>query len=235
MRDRGFTLMELLVVVAIIALLLAIGMPVYRKVKETACSVICRSNLRQIGLALEMYQDDNDCFGPFLGENPPLDANGYLAETPEEMVGPYIGGDWEIWHCPADKKNEVREVWWGGKDSKYWLVPPAHLPEEATKISYVWSEYALRGAHKDQGAPTPPWEKVPYHTINEPILADGKRMLNVWDWEKTFSGLEEDLWRSSLDQSHGSGKYHKVHLLFSDPSIELVTCDETTLKSLPRF
>ncbi len=55
---RGFTLIELLVVIAIIAVLLAILMPAMRKIKETAREVACKSNLRNIGLAVQMYLDD---------------------------------------------------------------------------------------------------------------------------------------------------------------------------------
>jgi len=55
---RGFTLIELLVVIAIIAILLAILMPAMRKIRETARETVCKSNLRDIGLAVQMYLDD---------------------------------------------------------------------------------------------------------------------------------------------------------------------------------
>jgi len=57
---KGFTLIELLVVIAIIAVLLAIIMPAMRKVRETAKETICKSNLKNVGLGLLMYLDDND-------------------------------------------------------------------------------------------------------------------------------------------------------------------------------
>jgi prepilin-type N-terminal cleavage/methylation domain-containing protein/prepilin-type processing-associated H-X9-DG protein len=57
---RGFTLIELLVVIAIIALLLAILMPALALVKEQAKQISCRSNLRQVGLTLYLYLQDND-------------------------------------------------------------------------------------------------------------------------------------------------------------------------------
>ncbi len=65
MKDRkGFTLIELLVVIAIIALLLSIVTPALRKAKEAAWNVICRNNLRQYGLAGQMYTQENDALFP---------------------------------------------------------------------------------------------------------------------------------------------------------------------------
>lgn len=70
---RGFTLIELLVVIAIIAILLAILMPAMRKIKEIARETACKSNLRNIGLALAMYLDDYERKIPNTGS-----SNGFL-------------------------------------------------------------------------------------------------------------------------------------------------------------
>lgn len=58
--SRGFTLIELLVVVAIIAVLAAILFPVFSKVRENARRTMCASNLRQLGLAWQLYAQDYD-------------------------------------------------------------------------------------------------------------------------------------------------------------------------------
>ena len=58
-RD-GFTLIELLVVVGVIALLAALFLPTMTKAKASAKSAACKSNLRQLGLALNMYVIDHD-------------------------------------------------------------------------------------------------------------------------------------------------------------------------------
>ena len=89
---RGFTLIELLVVMVIIALLVGLLLPALGRAQEEARKTQCRSNLRQIGLAITMYANDNGSYAPtiygHLWRN--LDWGAQLVDqlAPGSLVGP---------------------------------------------------------------------------------------------------------------------------------------------------
>ncbi len=66
--SAGFTLVELLVVIAIVALLAALLLPALVKAREQGRSSVCKNNMRQIGLAIILYGDDNADLLPWPGE-----------------------------------------------------------------------------------------------------------------------------------------------------------------------
>lgn len=108
---RGFTLIELLVVIAIIALLLSILMPAMRKIKEIAREVGCKSNLRNIGLAVQMYLDDYERKIPhtrssnrhrwFLDDNITYRKPGTSDTYWGIYYKDYIKGQTKIFGCPS--------------------------------------------------------------------------------------------------------------------------------------
>lgn len=105
-RKSGFTLVELLVVIGIIALLIAVLLPVLGRARENANRIKCSSNLRQIANAFFMYTNDNKGWFP----SPAVfGANlGYpLLTAPTGFDSDYVGWpeDWIVWRNkqPGDR------------------------------------------------------------------------------------------------------------------------------------
>jgi prepilin-type N-terminal cleavage/methylation domain-containing protein/prepilin-type processing-associated H-X9-DG protein len=147
-RRRGFTLVELLVVIGIIAVLVGILLPALSSAKENARRVRCASNLRQAGLAIHMYGNNNKGYAPACYRV--IGAGRYLTLTYGSaidpagasvgmLVAPTIGTAAEpylqnadIFFCPSDIiRQDYRngQGWalagWLGASSKYTTLNPA--------------------------------------------------------------------------------------------------------------
>ena len=125
----GFTLVELLVVIAIIAILAALLMPALAKGRARAHAAACSNNLRQVGLAFQLYLHDHDDTFPTsaphsgLGAQPEdwvwwqvtaSPAGGFaMRDLNQGSVIKQIGNyQPRLLRCPADRDAETREVLW---------------------------------------------------------------------------------------------------------------------------
>jgi prepilin-type N-terminal cleavage/methylation domain-containing protein/prepilin-type processing-associated H-X9-DG protein len=96
---RGFTLIELLVVIAIIAVLASMLLPALARAKESGKRISCVNNLRQLGLSLRMYADDNE------GLYPPRLAGGNPGAWTSSLQDGYK--DVRLLLCPSDGPNPM--------------------------------------------------------------------------------------------------------------------------------
>ena len=133
-RRSGFTLIELLVVIAIIAILAAILFPVFARVKEQGKKTACKSNMRQIAVAIQIYVDAwNSCFpdqnaisglGFSYGMSYSDDAGGlwitqfahrYREDTTKlpaglgKVLGPYLK-TLSVFKCPSERKDRPADL-----------------------------------------------------------------------------------------------------------------------------
>src|SRR5262245_12913862 len=93
-RVRAFTLVEVLVVLAIVSLLTGLALPAVQKVRDAGYRTVCRNNLRQIGLGLHQYHSDKGAFPPGMSYQDGRDPRPFLSWN--ARILPYLEQD-SLW------------------------------------------------------------------------------------------------------------------------------------------
>ncbi|MDR3706701.1 MAG: DUF1559 domain-containing protein [Capsulimonadaceae bacterium] len=128
MNHKAFTLIELLIVIAIIAILAAILFPVFATAREKARQSACLSNLKQIGLAYTQYEQDYDETVP-CGDNKDGYGSGWAGQ-----IYPYVKST-QVFLCPDDSLPGDVISYAANANMVGYSSTPAPLPALVSKMT----------------------------------------------------------------------------------------------------
>jgi len=107
----AFTLIELLIIIAIIAILISMFLPALKKAKDCSKNIVCVGNLKQIGLANQYYVNDYNSFLP----------NYHWTYSWRSVLNPYLPSD-GVWFCPIDPSPYDYCSFWTSYGGNYYII-----------------------------------------------------------------------------------------------------------------
>jgi prepilin-type N-terminal cleavage/methylation domain-containing protein/prepilin-type processing-associated H-X9-DG protein len=208
-RIRGFTLIELLVVIAIIAILAALMLPALARAKVAAKNTACKSNQRQLAIALNVFVDDEGFY--------PHSADFQTGKMWYDYIGPYKLGRDKLLDCPGFK----------GKNSFFWF--PGFI---AWSGSYGYNafgskstNYTLWGSVSELGIGSPRGmdPAVDYFRIPPSRVREPSDMIAIGDSMNTpFGGGAPDMFLSLISGAQVAPYRHNggANVAFCDGHVE---------------
>jgi prepilin-type N-terminal cleavage/methylation domain-containing protein/prepilin-type processing-associated H-X9-DG protein len=187
-RKAGFTLVELLIVLAIVGVLAALLFPVFARAREQARKTSCQANQKQILLAVTMYVQDYDGLFPKIYYH---DVSGQIVTWYETLL-PYTKSQ-QVFQCPTDSGTKVGGSW---------------KPAPKFRSSYAASYDLLWGDSLSEYAPSAPMSRArkPATTV---FLSDAGVQTESEAPFVTTSSVDKDgcwlIWLSSNSAMQGDG------------------------------
>ncbi len=133
---KAFTLIELMMVIAIIGILAALLLPALSRSKETARRVACQSNLRQSGLGMSMYTDETGFF-PAL-RHWDTNVHRFVTYGWQAQLLPYASGNTRVFKCPSTS----HEFSWPTNRSELGFPFPYNIGN-STPFSYGYNGWGV--------------------------------------------------------------------------------------------
>lgn len=209
---KAFTLIELLLVIAIIAILAAMLLPALAKAKERAKRSNCRSNLKQIGLALNLY---TDTYSDLLPSAITYGSTAGRPETAEDTVLKTVeyGGvpkalqmqNWRVFWCSNTQNPPVNAIPGDGKNTSY-------------RYRFVLWENSVRFPGLKSSALTKPSAQITYH---EHLDLHYQRLSSAYPAKQpTLNALYSDAhvaaWKVRFRQNSATQRYDPNWFTYAD-------------------
>lgn len=169
-QSKGFTLIEILVVIAVISVIMAITVPAYLHSRQKADQVKCVSNLKQLGMAILAYSQDFDGYlPPYINklpeDYPDWEESRELGQNPgypdccllHDSLDTYVKNK-GVWFCPNDPYAEAEVYHW--------------------RVRHSYSSYAFGFTYNPPLSSVSNW-RIPSGTV-PPSQLDIVRDANIW-------------------------------------------------------